>query len=55
VQALKTLKESALQNIQDFDTQGIANTLNTLWAYSTMGTKPGVRMMGHLERRAEAI
>jgi len=28
---------------------------NTLWAYATMGTKPGERMMGQLERRAKAI
>ena len=36
----------------EFDSKGIANTL---WAYATMGTKPGERMMGKLEGRAEAI
>ena len=36
----------------EFNPQGIANTL---WAFATMGTKPGERMMGQLERRAEAI
>ncbi len=75
--ALRTLEDSALQNIHDFASQGIANTLhitakqryykpqetlllvlegraeglsvefnsqdvaNTLWAYATMGRKPG--------------
>ena len=75
--ALRTLEESALQNIHDFGSQGIANTLhimakqrhykpienlllalegraevisgevnsqhvaNTLWAFATMGRKPG--------------
>jgi hypothetical protein len=28
---------------------------NTLWAYATMGRKPGERLMGLLERRAEVI
>ncbi len=36
----------------EFNSQNVANTL---WAYATMGTKPGERMMGQLERRAEAI
>ena len=30
-------------------------TVRMLWAFATMGTKPGERMMGQLERRAEAI
>ncbi len=36
----------------EFNSQDVANTL---WAFATMGTKPGERMMGQLERRAEAI
>jgi endonuclease/exonuclease/phosphatase family metal-dependent hydrolase len=36
----------------DFNSQGI---VNTLWAYATMGRKPGELLMGHLERRAEVI
>ena len=84
---LRTLEESALQNIHDFGSQGSANTLhilakqrhykpienillalerraeailgefnsqdvpNTLWAFATMGRKPGERMMGQLEGR----
>jgi hypothetical protein len=28
---------------------------NTLWAFATMGTKPGAHVMGQLEWRAEAI
>jgi hypothetical protein len=36
----------------EFNSQDVANTL---WAYAAMGTKPGERMMGQLERRAEAI
>jgi hypothetical protein len=28
---------------------------NTLWLFATTGTKPGERMMGQLERRAETI
>ena len=35
-----------------FNSQNVANML---WAFATMGTKPGERMMGQLERRAEAI
>ncbi len=31
------------------------NVVNTQWAFATMGTKPGDRMMGQLKRRAEAI
>jgi hypothetical protein len=31
------------------------NVVNTLRAFATMGTKPGDRMMGQLERRTEAI
>jgi hypothetical protein len=41
-----------LQTISgEFNSQAVANTL---WAF-VMGTKPGERMMGQLERRAEAI
>ena len=36
----------------EFNSQNVANTL---WAFATMGTKPGERMMVQLERRAEAI
>ncbi len=35
----------------DFISQNISSSL---WAYETMGTKPGERMMGQRERRAEA-
>ncbi len=35
---------------------GVAGAADrTLWAFATMGTKPGDRMLGHLERQAEAI
>jgi hypothetical protein len=47
--ALKLLAESI--SVQ-FSSQDVANTL---WVFATMGSKPGERMMGHLERRAEAI
>jgi len=45
--------------MQDFGAQGISNTLhirvaNTLWVFTTMGTKSGERMMLQLER-SEAI
>ena len=36
----------------EFNSQDIANTL---WAFATMGRKPGDRMMGQLEVRTEAI
>jgi hypothetical protein len=36
----------------EFNSQDVATTL---WAYATMRTKPGERMMFKLERRAEAI
>ncbi len=36
----------------EFNSQDVANTL---WAFATMGRKPGEWMMGQLERRAEAI
>ena len=36
----------------DFNSQGIANTL---WAYATMGRKPGELLMGQLERRSEVM
>ena len=35
----------------EFKPQDVANTL---WAYATMGRKPGGRMMGILELRAQA-
>jgi hypothetical protein len=35
-----------------FNSQDVANTL---WAFATMRTKPGERMMGQLDRRAETI
>jgi hypothetical protein len=36
----------------EFNSQSDANTL---WALATMGRKPAERIMGKLERRAEAI
>jgi hypothetical protein len=36
----------------EFNSQAVANTL---WAYATIGTKPGERMMRQLERRSEVI
>jgi hypothetical protein len=36
----------------EFDSQAL---VNTLWAYATMGRKPGERVMALLEERAEAI
>jgi hypothetical protein len=36
----------------EFNSQSVANTL---WVYVTMGTKPGGRMMGQLERQSETI
>ena len=36
----------------EFNSQDIANTM---WAFTTMGTKPGERMMGQLERQLEAM
>jgi hypothetical protein len=36
----------------ELNSQDIANTL---WAFATMGTKPGERIIGQLERRAEVI
>jgi hypothetical protein len=36
----------------EFNSQNVANTL---WAFATMGSKPGERMMGQLERRVEMI
>jgi hypothetical protein len=35
-----------------FNWQEVANKM---WAFATMGTKPGERMTGQLERRTEAI
>jgi len=40
---------------REFNSQHIANIANALWAYATLGPKPGEGMMGQLERRAEAI
>jgi hypothetical protein len=37
----------------EFNSQYIANT--AVWSYATMGSKPGERLMGLLERQAEAI
>ena len=31
------------------------NVANSQWAFATMGTKPGERMTGKMERRAETI
>ena len=89
--ALRSLEESALHNIEDFESQTLANTLhamakarytptnplvigalerraealagtfnaqgvaNTLWAYATMGRKPGAGLMKELEGLAEAL
>ena len=36
----------------EFNSEDVANTL---WAFATMGTKPGDRMMGQVERRTETI
>jgi hypothetical protein len=36
----------------EFNSQDVANTL---WAYATMGRKPGERLMGQLGRRVDAI
>ncbi len=36
----------------EFNSREVANML---WAYATMGRKPGERMMGQLEGRVEAI
>ena len=37
---------------EEFNSQSDANTL---WAFATMGRKPAERIMGQLERQAEAI
>ncbi len=49
---LLALKRRAEAISGEFNSQDIANTL---WAFATMGTKPGDNMMGQLERRAEGI
>ncbi len=36
----------------EFNAQEVANTP---WAFATIGTKPGERLVGQLEQRAEAI
>jgi hypothetical protein len=38
--------------VGEFNSQGVANTV---WAHATMGRKPGERLTGLLEGRAEAI
>ena len=52
-QALRTLEESALQNIHDFGSQGIANTLHIM--AKQRHYKPIGNLLLSLERRAEAI
>ena len=51
-QALQTLEESALQNMQDFGAQGIASTLHIMAKQKYKATGP---LLLALERRAEAI
>jgi hypothetical protein len=51
-QALQTLEESALQNMQDFGAQEIANTLHIMAKQRYKATGP---LLLALERRAEAI
>jgi hypothetical protein len=46
------LERRAEAILGEFKSQDVANTL---WAFATMGTKPGERLMGQLEGRAEAI
>ena len=46
------LERRAEATAGDFNSQGITNTL---WAYATMGRKPGEKLMGQLERRAQVI
>jgi hypothetical protein len=36
-------------------TARLQTVANTLWAFATLGTKPGERLMGQLEGRAEVI
>jgi hypothetical protein len=58
--AKQRYKSSILQQLEgraeeisaEFNSQHLANTL---WAFATMGTKPGQRLMGQLEGRAKAI
>ena len=50
---LRMLEESALQNIDDFGSQGIANTLHIL--AKQRNYKPKENLWLALERRAEAI
>ena len=51
-QALQTLEESALQKMQDFEAQHIANTLHIMAKQRYKSTGP---LLLALERRAEAI
>ena len=51
-QALQTLEESALQNMQDFGAQAMANTLHIMAKQRYKATGP---LLVALERRAEAI
>ena len=51
-QALQTLEESALQNMQDFGAQEIANTLHIMAKQRYKASGP---LLLALERRAEAI
>jgi hypothetical protein len=51
-QALQTLEGSALQNMQDFGAQQIANTLHIMAKQRYRATGP---LLLALERRAEAI
>jgi hypothetical protein len=49
---LPELERRAEATAGDFNSQEVANTV---WAYATMGRKPGERLMVQLERRAEVI
>ena len=51
--ALRILEDSALQKLQDFDSQGIASTLHTM--AKLRGYKPKETLLLALEGRAEAI
>ena len=51
-QALQTLEESALQNMQDFGAQGIANTLHIMAKQRYKAKSP---VLLALEQQAEAI
>ena len=49
---LLALEQRAEAISGEFNSQHIANTL---WAFATLGRKPGERMIGQMEGRAEAI